>query len=1247
MHHEPMVLLWILMSSSLVFLMHAGFVCLEVGMTRTRNSITVASRNLAGFAMASVSFWALGHGLMFGASRMGLAGWSGFLPLGSDAWTGAFLIFQAMLCATAATIFSRAAAGRMRFSGHIITAFLVSALAYPLFGHWAWAGLDRGAPAGWLGGMGFIDFAGSTVVHGVGGWVALAALIVLGPRQGRHDAQGGPREPAASNLPLSALGAFLLWFGWLGFYGWSALALTSDMPLIIARTILAGAMGGLSCLGLGRLLASASRATWLINGSLGGLVAIAASCHAVDASGAAVIGLVAGPVCLAAGRLLDRLRIDDALGAVPAHLACGIWGTLAVALFGDLELLGTNLTRAGQLWAQIAGIGAACAVSFLPALVILRTVNRIHPLRAAPGEEQAGLSIPEHDARTDLSDLFLTMDRQAATGDLSLRVPDELHGEAGLIARRYNQVMGTLESALARTEAVVRTAADAIVTFDRDSLLVSTCNPAAEAAFGYERSTLTGQPLSTLMGSGPGIIRELLAGRRMEALCRRADGSRFPAEAQITEADAGRERFCIGTFRDITERRRSEEILRSSRTMYKTLFENSGTAFIVAESDGTICLVNSEFESLSGYGREEVEALLTYRTFFTGQALEIVEHGHQLFREGTRRAPQSFETEFTDRRGGHKPVYVTMAIFPGTSRALFSLMDLSETKQVQEALAEQRAFFQELFESSPLGIMLLDTDGNILNVNRGLERLFGYSREELRGHFSRSALVTEDRAMEADNFFRLMVSGRLFQVETLRRHKNGELIPVSIVGYPVQIGGQTKGVYSIFSDISERKAFEKQLTHQAFHDALTGLPNRVLFHERLERALERSKRRNDYRFAVLLVDLDRFKWVNDSLGHKAGDELLTAIARRLECCLRSMDTVARLGGDEFAVLLEEFRNHREVVQITKRLLHVIEEPFNVEGTKVFTSASIGMVLRSREYESSEDLLRDADIAMYRAKELGKARFKVFNRQMHENAVRVLRLETELRHAIQHGELRVHYQPIVSVITGRLEGFEALARWEHPERGLVQPQEFIPLAEETGLIVSLGKWIISEACAQLARWDTEQADATELCVSVNISGKQLMQEDLVDFIRGVLRDTGLPPRRVKLEITESVIMQDVKATVEKLNQLKELGVCLVIDDFGTGYSSLSYLQRFPIDMLKIDRSFISGLEGAHDNLEIIRTIVSLARNLGLGVVAEGVEQSAQLQTLRELNCDEAQGFMFSRPVAAEEAELLIHTLLAKN
>ena len=454
------------------------------------------------------------------------------------------------------------------------------------------------------------------------------------------------------------------------------------------------------------------------------------------------------------------------------------------------------------------------------------------------------------------------------------------------------------------------------------------------------------------------------------------------------------------------------------------------------------------------------------------------------------------------------------------------------------------------------------------------------------------------------------------------------------------IGGTFEGVYFVYEDITERKSFEAQLTHQAFHDSLTGLPNRSLFLERLGRAIERGKRRPGYQFAVLLLDLDRFKRINDSLGHLAGDLLLKGIARRLEACLRSVDTVARLGGDEFAVLLEEFGSAREVIQVTDRIREVLDRPFQLTGgNEVYCEASIGIVLKTQRYTSAEEILRDSDIAMYRSKESGKDRL-AFTRKMHEMAVENLRMENELRQGLKNGDLTLHYQPVVGVSDGRLLGFEALVRWRHPQLGMILPARFIPLAEETGLIVPLGEWVINQALRQLRQWRKEVADTGHLFLSVNISSKQFRQPDLVDSIRRGLIGHHVDPSLLKLEITESVIMRDAKSSVEKLSKLKSLGVELLVDDFGTGYSSLSYLQRFPISGLKIDRSFISGEGDERENMEIVRTVIALAGNLGLAVVAEGVETEGQLEMLRTLGCGSAQGYYFSRPLDAPSATRFI-------
>jgi diguanylate cyclase (GGDEF)-like protein len=422
--------------------------------------------------------------------------------------------------------------------------------------------------------------------------------------------------------------------------------------------------------------------------------------------------------------------------------------------------------------------------------------------------------------------------------------------------------------------------------------------------------------------------------------------------------------------------------------------------------------------------------------------------------------------------------------------------------------------------------------------------------------------------------------------------------------------------------------------HAAFHDALTNLPNRALLAENLKFVMDRAKQHEDYQFAVLFLDLDRFKNVNDSLGHSIGDQLLIAMARRLESCTREVDMVARLGGDEFAILLDGIPNSTEAINMARRIQEKLQSHFNLSGHEVFTTTSIGIALSSTGYDHPENMLRDADTAMYRAKAQGKACYEVFDKGMHTHAVYVLQMENDLRRALDREELRVYYQPIVSLENGQLAGFEALIRWQHPERGFINPADFIPLAEDTGLIVPLGLWILRKACLQLSQWQWQSPANRSLFMSVNLSGKQVAQPALVDQIKDILQETKVEARHLKLEITESAVMDNAEMAVQLLTRLKGLGVQLSIDDFGTGYSSLSYLHRFPVNTLKIDRSFVGRIGDAAENIEIVRTIVSLAENMGMEVVAEGVETLSQLMQLRKLKCQYGQGYLFSRPVDAD-------------
>jgi len=431
-------------------------------------------------------------------------------------------------------------------------------------------------------------------------------------------------------------------------------------------------------------------------------------------------------------------------------------------------------------------------------------------------------------------------------------------------------------------------------------------------------------------------------------------------------------------------------------------------------------------------------------------------------------------------------------------------------------------------------------------------------------------------------------------------------------------------------EIGERTRAEAELSHLAFYDTLTDLPNRALFLDRLDHALSRADRRHNV-VGVLFLDLDNFKDVNDSLGHDIGDLLLKTVADRLRQSLRVGDTVARFGGDEFTILLEDLYGLDDAIAAAERVVSVISEPVLLEGTEVVPSFSIGIILGAPGDDRPDELLRNADLAMYRAKVNGKARFEVFDQSMNADAVARLELEADLRRALERQELRLHYQPIVSLENGRIRAVEALARWQHPRRGLISPLQFIPIAEETGLIVPLGRWVLEEACRQIRHWQITHPEASDLLVSVNLSGRQFQNARLVDEVQQTLHETGLDPTCLQLEITETAVMKDAASTIKTLHELKALGVKLAIDDFGTGYSSLSYLRQFPVDTLKIDRSFVDGLGREAQDTELVRSVIAMAKSLSLAVTSEGIETTEQLTQLQELGCDRGQGFLL-RPAA---------------
>ena len=602
-------ILWVLISASLVFLMQAGFLCLEAGSTRSKNTINVVIKNISDFGISVLCFWLFGYGLMFGDSYYGWIGATAFAPeVGQgNVWLVVFFLFQAMFCSTAVTIVSGAVAERMRFSRYLAIALLVSGLIYPLFGHWAWNGLDMDASLGWLGQLGFVDFAGSTVVHSVGGWVALAAAIVVGPRIGRFSRKRRRPVLVGYDFPLALLGTLLLWLGWFGFNGGSVLALNFQVPGIIANTVLAGAAGLVTPIALSLVQKQRLRVNAVMNGSLAGLVAITANCNIVTASSAIIIGAIGSLCMMLAEAQLERWEIDDVVGAIPVHLAAGIWGTFAVAIFGDLRMLDTGLNRLAQVGAQLTGIFIAGLWAFGLTFFVLWITNRRWPLRVRRRDEHIGLNVSEHGAVSDLVDFFMVMRRQERTGDLKLRAPVELFTPIGQIAARYNRVIGSLEQALARTDAIVASAIEAILTVSARDMVIRSANPAVRKMFGISERQLEGFPLNSLLTiasanlSGPSnsalalgqvLTEASLDGTPYELQGRRRSGGLFPAEITVAALRIRREDCYTLIVRDITLRKQAETAIQlaeakdlEARQLEKTLKELHQTQLQLVHSE--------------------------------------------------------------------------------------------------------------------------------------------------------------------------------------------------------------------------------------------------------------------------------------------------------------------------------------------------------------------------------------------------------------------------------------------------------------------------------------------------------------------------------------------------------------------------------------------------------------------------------------------------------------------------------------
>jgi diguanylate cyclase (GGDEF)-like protein/PAS domain S-box-containing protein len=600
-------------------------------------------------------------------------------------------------------------------------------------------------------------------------------------------------------------------------------------------------------------------------------------------------------------------------------------------------------------------------------------------------------------------------------------------------------------------------------------------------------------------------------------------------------------------------------------------------------------------------------------------------------------------------KGGALETFVWAATAVALAHALYidhrraNAFESSETSEPEAFGADSGVGgYYAAFNYTAIGMAVLSAKGRLLWVNRALCLFLDYSESELLGSSLNSITRQEDLEV-ADAALKSMLEQQkdLLQLEVRHQRRDGEQVWAlwNVARYQDPADEQ---IYLLLQlqDITERRLSEEKLRHDAFHDPLTGLPNRALFADHVKLTIARAKRAPSRHFAILFCDLDRFKIINDSLGHMVGDQLLVEVARRLEQCLREGDTVARVGGDEFTILLEDLTEESEAEAVAHRIQELVSAPIQLDGREVYTTMSIGLVTGNGDSRDPEDLLRDADTAMYRAKSLGKARHVVFDQTMHASAINLLQIETDLRKALDKGQFFLQYQPVVSLDDFRVCGFEALIRWHHPERGLISPLDFIPIAEDTGQIIAIGEWALNEACRQMHRWETAYPVAAPLFISVNLSCKQFNHPLLIEQVADVIKRTRISPRRLKLEITESAVMDNIDSATSMLRQLRDIGVQLAIDDFGTGYSSLSYLHKFPIDTLKIDRSFVTRMAENPENIEIVRTVILLAQVLGMDVIAEGVETKDQLKILRDLKCEYGQGYYFSRPATAPDVEKII-------
>ena len=988
-------MVWMLVAAGLVLLMQVGFMFVEAGMVRSKNAISVAQKNMLDFTFTVMLFACVGFMFAFGASNgfwFGIDTSFAFLA-GLDAWGLAFFTFQVMFCGTAATIVSGAVAERMPLTAYVLGSIVIAAFIYPVFVHWAWGTALVENDSAFLANMGFVDFAGSTVVHGTGAWVALAACILIGARKGRFDENGRPIRIQGHSPVLATSGAFLLFVGWIGFNGGSTLEASPAIASIIANTVVAAATGTAAGHLMGWWQDKVLLPEKSITGLLGGLVAVTAGCAVLNIQGSLIIGALGGAVAVwGVGFLERRWRIDDAVGAVGVHGFAGVVGTIGLAFLAPVSALPLE-SRWDQALVQAFGVGLnfiwAFGLGYLAFLVIARVAN----LRVSAANEAIGLNDAEHDTRIGIGHVEDAFDRLVeGRADLSLRLDVEEGDEAERLARLFNALMDTIQDEEIAKEAVA-------------------------------------------------------------------------------------------------DRQRAEE-----------------------EAERLSALANATFEAI-----------------------------------------------------------------------------------------------------------VISVDGEIVDGNAALEDLIGTPLDELKGCSLEAVVCENDQELFADQFE--SSAGDPYEIKIT--HSDGSLIPVEVRSREITYRGQRTRVAAIV-DLRDRKIAEEKIRYLAQHDPLTGLPNRAVFSHHLQKLVQRDDT-GEASWALMLIDLDHFKDINDLHGHAAGDHVICETANRLTARTEGLGMVARLGGDEFAIILNRADFANQVADFAHRITLDLSKPIASEdGPMLFTGASVGVVICPDHGDDPAQILSRADTALYKAKQLGRNTYCVFEPGMDEDDRRRRVMEADMATALDEGQFELFFQPRMTASNGLIESYEALIRWQHPRKGTIGPGEFIPVAEQSGKIVPIGTWVIREAC-RVAR---DHLGSRR--VSINLSPLQFREKTLVKTIASILDDTGLPAQQLEIEITENVLIEDDERALAALRALKKIGCRIALDDFGTGYSSLGYLSRFPFDSIKIDRSFVQAMHTAENAEAIVETIIRLGEATRMTIVAEGVEHVEELQLLVSQGCDEIQGYLVGRP-----------------